>query len=83
MTYPIGRSGFNLGAVMIRPKKQIQAELHISGDYAKSFFGLLRQQKETVEQELGYWLEWEELTSRQGSRISVYLNDVDPEDESD
>src|SRR5262249_46601310 len=30
MSYPIGRSGFNLGATMIRPKNQIRAELYIS-----------------------------------------------------
>jgi hypothetical protein len=83
MAYPIGRSGFNLGTVMIRPKKQIRAELYIAGDSAKSFFSLLRQQKETIEQELSYPLEWEELPSRQDSRISIYLNDVDPEDETD
>ena len=68
---------------MIRLKKQIRAELYIKGDSAKSFFSLLRQQKETIEQELSYPLEWEELPSRQDSRISVYLSDVDPEDETD
>ena len=33
----------------------------------------------------GAWLslEWEELPSRQGCRIACYLNDLDPEDESD
>jgi hypothetical protein len=83
MSYSIGRSGFNLGTVMNRPKKQIRAELYIRGDNAKSLFGLLSQQKEKIEQELGYPLDWEELPSRQDSRISVYLNNVDPEDEAD
>lgn len=83
MAYPIGRSGFHLGAVMVRPKRQIRSELYISGDTAKAFFHLLQEQKASVEQELGYPLEWEELPSRRDSRISAYLNDLDPENQED
>jgi Domain of unknown function (DUF4268) len=82
MAYGIGRSGFNLGAVMIRPKNQVRAELYIAGDRAKAFFGLLKRQKDVIERELGYSLEWEELPSRRDCRISSYLNEVDPEDEA-
>ena len=83
MSFPIGRSGFHLSGVMIRPKRQIRAELYIAGDRAKAMLALLRRQKEAVEGELGYALEWEELPSRRDCRISSYLNDVDPEDETD
>lgn len=83
MTYAIGRSGFHLGATMIRPKNQVRAELYISGDNAKRYFALLLDQKAAVEQELHYPLEWEELPARNDCRISVYMNEVDPEDESD
>lgn len=83
MAYPIGRSYFNLGAVMVRPKRQIRSELYISGHKAKAFFFLLREQQEAIEQALGYALEWEELPARRDCRISAYLNDVDPEDETD
>lgn len=83
MAYPIGRTGFNLGAVMIRPKRQIRAELYIAGDQAKLFFGLLRQQAETITAELGYPLMWEELPTRRDARISIYLDDLDPEEEGD
>lgn len=83
MAYPIGRTGFALGAVMIRPKNQVRAELYISGDLAKSFFALLRGQQEAIERELGYPLEWEELPSRRDCRIASYLSAVDPEDEAD
>jgi hypothetical protein len=68
--------------VLIRPKKQIRSELYIAGDQAKAFFGLLKNQKEAIEQELGYPLEWEELPARRDCRVSAYLNDIDPEDES-
>ena len=83
MAYPIGRSGFQLGAVMLRPKNQVRAELYISGDRAKAFFGLLKDQKVPIEQELGYPLEWEELPSRRDCRVSSYLNEADPENEAD
>ena len=83
MGYSIGRTGFNLGAVMIRPKRQIRVELYIAGDQAKAFFHLLREQQRSLEQELGYPLEWEELPTRRDSRVSVYMRNVDPEDERD
>jgi len=83
MGYSIGRTGFNLGAVMLRPKRQVRAELYIAGDKAKAFFRLLRDQKEAIEKDLGYSLMWEELPARRDSRISVYMSNVDPEDEND
>jgi hypothetical protein len=83
MSFPIGRSGFYLNGVMIRPKDQIRAEIYISGDQAKSFFGLLKRQRDAIEQELSQPLEWEELPSRRDCRISSYLNGADPEDEAD
>lgn len=83
MAYPIGRTGFHLGAVMVRPKRQVRAELYLSGDLAKAHFALLRQQREEIERELGFSLEWEELPEGRDCRISSYLNDVDPEGEHD
>jgi Domain of unknown function (DUF4268) len=83
MTYAIGRSRFWLSAVMIRQKRQIRAELYISGDHAKTFLGLLAHDKSAIEGELGYALEWQELPTKRDSRVCVYLNDVDPEDEAD
>ena len=83
MGYSIGRTGFHIGSVMIRPKQQIRTELYIAGDEAKAFFHLLREQRQAIEQELGYSLEWEELPARRDSRISVYLTSVDPDEERD
>ena len=82
-TFPIGRSGFWLGAVMIRPKNQVRAELYISGEQAKALLATLKMQREQIERELGYSLEWEELPARRDCRIACYLNDVDPENEAD
>lgn len=83
MNYPVGRSGFMLGAVMVRPKRQIRAELYISNNRAKEYFALLESQKASIEHELGYALDWEPLPDGQDSRVSVSLNNVDPENEAD
>ncbi|WP_193368037.1 DUF4268 domain-containing protein [Pelagibius marinus] len=83
MPYSVGRAHFQLSAVMNRPKKQVRAELYMTGRNAKAFFWLLEQQKEAIEQELGYPLDWEELPAGQDSRIAVYFEEADPEDESD
>ena len=83
MARSIGRSGFRLHAVMVRQKSQIRAEICIMGDQAKAFFGLLKRQKDAIERELGYPLEWEELPAGNDCRIASYLNDVDPKDNAD
>lgn len=83
MTYPVGRSGFMVSGVMVRPKKQVRAELYISNEHAKSYFFLLREQSEAVERELGYPLYWDELPSGRDTRISITLDNVDPENRAD
>ena len=83
MWFPIGRSRFHLGAAIALPKREIRAELYISGNKAKAFFNLLAEQKEEIEKELGYKLQWEELPDRQDSRLSVRCSDVDPGDKKD
>jgi hypothetical protein len=83
MNYSVGRSGFSLSAVMLRPRNQIRVELYISNPDAKIYFFLLRNFREPIEDDTGYQLEWEELPEGRDSRIAVYLPDVDPEDQSD
>lgn len=83
MSYSIGRSGFGINASMARPKRQVRAELYISNANAKAFFHLLHAQKPEVEADLGYSLDWEELLEGRDTRISVALNNIDPENEAD
>jgi Domain of unknown function (DUF4268) len=83
MAYSIGRSHVTLNAAMVRTKKQVRAELYMSGAKAKAFFHLLAAQKEAIERELGFSLDWEELPEGQDSRISISLDDADPENEAD
>ena len=83
MAYSIGRSGFRLAAVMVPAKRRIRSELYLAGTKAKASFHLLREEKEDIERELGYSLEWEELPAGTDSRIAVYFDDVDPGDKDD
>ena len=82
MSFPIGRSGFHLNAVMIRPKDQIRAELFIVGEQAKTTMRRLKLQQEAIEQEFGAPLDWDEAPSRRDCRVACLL-DADPEDETD
>jgi hypothetical protein len=83
MSYSIGRSGFGVNASQSRPKRQVRAELYMSNPNAKAFFHLLHAQKATIQAELGYELDWEELPAGKDTRISVALNGTDPEDQAD
>ena len=83
MSYAVGRTDFSLDAVMGRHKQRIFAALYIRGAKAKAFFRELHSQKDAIENELGYKLEWEALEAGLDSRIAVRLNGVDPEDRQD
>lgn len=83
MTYSIGRSEFALGAVMVRRKHRVRAELYTGGANAEGYFIALRNQQSEIEGELGYPLDWEALPERQACRVTISLDNADPEDESD
>lgn len=84
MAYGIGLGGFRLGAVMNTWDKVIRVELYISGDNAAERLVLLEGQKDEIERELGYPLEWgDQSPTARDRRISYYLREVDPENEPD
>lgn len=83
MSYSIGRSGVGVNASMIRPKNQVRAEIYMSGSHAKPRFWLLQTQQKEIETQLGYRLDWEELPQGKDTRISVSLEDANPEMQSD
>ena len=83
MTYSIGRSGFGINASMARPKRQVRAEIYISCPHAKAFYHLLHDQKVDIENELGYAVVWEELPEGRDTRISIALNNTNPENQAD
>jgi hypothetical protein len=54
--------------------------LYIGGSKAKRRFKLLHAQKEQVEAEFGYPLDWRELPQKKASRILFLRQDSDMED---
>ena len=65
MDYPIGRTNFNLSAVMVRPQRRLTARLYIKGPNAKEHLRRLREESDALENELGEELAWREGPPRQ------------------
>lgn len=84
MAYSVGRSGFSIVAAINMREKFIRVELYIKGDDAREYHDLLELEKDEIEQKLGYQLEWgDQLPTSRDRRISHYLHNTDPKDESD
>lgn len=79
--FSIGRSGFLLGALLNSRQEKIGVELYINHEQAKALFHLLVSDREQIEKELGFQLEWHELPHRAACRIVYFLKAVDPKDE--
>lgn len=79
--YPIriGRTGFHLAPVILREEQRIRVELYvqIKGQAPKIAFRALKSAQGQIESELGYPLSWEELPTKQATRVAVYLDEVD------
>ncbi|MCY3628364.1 MAG: DUF4268 domain-containing protein [Gammaproteobacteria bacterium] len=59
-------------------------ELYISGEEANDRLVRLEEDKDQIEQELGFGLEWgDQSPEAKKRRISHYLRDVDPTDKAD
>ena len=82
MTYPIGRTGFTLSAIMQNWEGFVRAELYITGKDAKERFRLLEQQKDAIQAQLDFPLEWDPLEG-QDCRIAVWNRGVNPGDRND
>lgn len=84
ISFGIGCRGIFLDAVRNSVKKFIRVEIYIAGEDAEERLGLLEQKKDEIERELDCQLEWgDQLPTSRDRRISYYLRDVDPKDESD
>lgn len=61
-------------------KEFIQVGLNCGGSYAKAHFKLLLSEKQAIETQIGFQLDWEELPNRKDSKITVRRNGIDPAD---
>lgn len=77
---PVGKSHFTLTAALNTQKSWIMAALDLHGKVGAQYFELLKQQQEEIDAESDFKLNWEELPTRKGARISIKKNGVIPTD---
>ena len=83
MSWGVGTRYFRLVASVHRLDGYVRAALEIRGNDADRNRARLEDQKEEIEQELGYPPEWEDTASPTVFRIACHLRDVDPANEPD
>ena len=84
MAYSVGRSGFSIVAAINMRDKFIRVELYIKGEDAEEYLDSLYAEKDEIERELGYELEWgDQQPSSRDCRVSNYLRNTDPRNKSD
>lgn len=80
--FSIGRSGTKIATTINTRENRIGAEVYLQHpDYSKAFFHLLLEDKEAIEGEVGFALDWQELPDKTASRIAIY-KDADPTNET-
>ncbi|MEY4755685.1 MAG: hypothetical protein RJA34_583 [Pseudomonadota bacterium] len=79
---PLGRSGFHVVSTVNARENRLGAEVYISHAQSKELFQKLLGQRQAIEQELGFPLDWQELPERHACRILVLRPDSDLADES-
>jgi hypothetical protein len=72
---PLGRSGFHIVSTVNARDHRIGAEVYISHEQSKEFFQRLKAQQASIETELGFKPDWQELPDRHACRILVYRPD--------
>lgn len=83
MSYAIGRTDFSLNAVMQIWEGYVRVELYISGEGASHRRAQLEQDKDQIEQELDFELEWgDQSPDARDQRISHYLRGIEPRDKT-
>ena len=80
--FSIGRSGVTLHTLGAVRENWIAVELTMRDENAKPYFHLLYQDKEKIEQDLGFAVEWMELPERKASRIRLTNIKENPTDKS-
>ncbi len=83
MSFPIGRSGFHLSALVGIQKSQIGVRLIMDGKAAKAHYRLLLQQKDEVEREIGQPLEWRELPDNKQKQVNLWRKDCNVSNEQE
>jgi len=78
----IGRSGFELNITSNLREAWLGVELWMPGENAKTYFAQLLAQREEIERQLGFGLDWQELPGVKSCRIVSYYPNASLEDET-
>jgi hypothetical protein len=78
----IGRAGFGLNITANTKDERIGVELWMFGPNAKQHFANLLNQQNSVEEYLGFQLDWQELPAAKASRIASWYENASIENES-
>jgi hypothetical protein len=82
MNFKVGRSGFVFSATLNSKEKRIGVELYINSADPKGDYRRLHAQRQAVEADLGYSVQWLENPERKGAKIARYLDGLDPKQQS-
>ena len=75
----VGRSKFSITLTINTRTNKLGCEVYIRSIEATTWFNKLFKNKDEIESELGFQLDWQELPNKQDSRIKYY-NDGDIRD---
>ena len=78
----LGRTGFILSATASQKDSRLGVEVYINATDSKSRFAQLVAQRERIEGDLGFALDWQELPDAHACRIVIYRADSPLDDES-
>ena len=76
----IGNSSAHVSIVLVNKESHIVVELYIAND--KEMFDRLYEQRNVIEEQLGFKLDWQRLDDRQVSRIKYYIKGLNFDDHS-
>lgn len=77
----IGRSGFRLNMTVNTRDDRLTTEVYIGADNAKDQFDRLAEEREEIEQELGFTLDWQRLPEATACRIAAVLEGAKLDDD--
>lgn len=78
----IGRAGFGVIPTVNQQVGRLGVELMVAGKQPKQHFQQLLAQKDTIEQQLGFGMDWMELPDAHQCRIVAWRNDSPLQDEA-
>jgi hypothetical protein len=76
-SFSLGRSGFNLAALLNSREQTVGVELYIDSDDPKAHFHLLKNDQAQIEAEIGAPLEWRELPAKRACRVLLFRPNSD------